>query len=161
MPPRLRLPSTPRTQVVSKRVANAKSERFLKGNKKKTGSVWAVRAGRVLLLALGLLGELSRSRGSLDAAARARPARSQTVKKSLATHPLVFLFIFFIMAFSGACAAAWGGRTGPSCSAGRRRHAQPRPTSGVERVSAARGRVASERLAFSKQHTQQPTAATK
>lgn len=89
-------------------MANAKSERFLKGNKKKTGSLWAVRGARGACPWAGG----ARSDGGDRLTPPPVPALpAQTVKKSLATHPLVFLFIFFIMAFSGACAAAGGARS--------------------------------------------------
>lgn len=93
----------PPSQVVSKRVSNAKSERFYKNSgKKKSVGFWAVRGA--------VIGDQVPCRGLCSAAAARQPHDdpsavlsicSQGFRKQLAAHPVVVALIFFIMVFSG------------------------------------------------------------
>ena len=99
--------------MASKRVTNAKSERFYKSKgKSKNVGFWAVRG-----TAIARRG----GRPGLPASPRGLPAppfspahgpvlasRAQGFRKQLAAHPVVVALIFFIMVFSGALLAALG-----------------------------------------------------
>ena len=108
--------------MASKRVTNAKSERFYKSKgKSKNVGFWAVRG-----TAIARRG----GRPGLPASTPGLPAppfgpahgpvlasRAQGFRKQLAAHPVVVALIFFIMVFSGALLAA-GGRRRRAASGG-------------------------------------------